>query len=95
MIEALACGTPVIVTGCGSAPEVITHGKTGFICEKKLDFIKAIHHVDRLSRKTCRHEFEKRFTRKRMVDNYEQLYFNLLQSRLFNNYKLSQYISAV
>ena len=95
MIEALACGTPVIVTGCGSAPEVITHGKTGFICEKKLDFIDAIHNVDRLSRKTCRKEFEERFSRECMVDNYEELYYNLLPSHLYNNYNVSRYMSAV
>ena len=95
MIEALACGTPVIVTGCGSAPEVITHGKTGFICEKKLDFIKAIHNVDQISRKTCRKEFEQRFSRECMVDNYEELYYNLLPSHLFNNATVSRYMSAV
>ena len=95
MIEALACGTPVIVTGCGSAPEVITHGKTGFLCEKKLDFIEAIHNVDRLSRKTCRKEFEERFSRECMVDNYEELYYNLLPSHLYNNCSESRYNSAV
>ena len=95
MIEALACGTPVIVTGCGSAPEVITHGKTGFICDKKLDFIEAIHHVDQLSRKTCRKEFEQRFSRECMVDNYEELYYNLLPSHLYSNYNASRYLSAV
>lgn len=79
MIEALACGTPVIVRGCGSAPEVITHGKTGFICESKLDFIHAIHDVEKLSRKTCREEFERRFSADTMVSNYEELYYSLLQ----------------
>ena len=92
MIEALACGTPVIVRGCGSAPEVITHGKTGFICDKKLDFIEAIHHVDQISRKTCRKEFEQRFTRECMVDNYEHLYYKLLPAHLFNNYSVSRYM---
>ncbi|NTU87933.1 MAG: glycosyltransferase family 4 protein [Chlorobiaceae bacterium] len=79
MIEALACGTPVIVRGCGSAPEVITHGKTGFICETRLDFINAIHRVGELSRKTCREEFERRFSADTMVSNYEELYYSLLQ----------------
>ena len=49
MIEALACGTPVIVRGCGLAPEVITHLKTGFICENMLDFIHAIYYVENIS----------------------------------------------
>ena len=95
MIEALACGTPVIVRGCGSAPEVITHGKTGFICEKKLDFINAIHNVDQISRKTCRKEFEQRFSRECMVANYEELYYNLLPSHLYNNHSASRYLNAV
>ncbi len=85
MIEALACGTPVIVRGCGSAPEVITHGKTGFICKSKLDFIEAIHNVDRLSRKVCRKEFERRFSLDTMVDNYEELYYSLHQKRMKNH----------
>lgn len=81
MIEALACGTPVIVRGCGSAPEVITHGKTGFICQTRLDFIEAIHNIGQISRKTCRAEFERRFSRECMVDSYEELYYSLLQKQ--------------
>lgn len=88
MIEALACGTPVIVRGCGSAPEVISHGKTGFICNSKLDFIDAIHNVDQLSRKTCRKEFERRFSLTEMVGNYEDLYYSL-QEKKINHYPLS------
>ncbi|MCX6178017.1 MAG: glycosyltransferase family 4 protein [Chlorobiales bacterium] len=95
MIEALACGTPVIVRGCGSAPEVITHGKTGFICNSRLDFIDAIHNVDLISRKTCRKEFDRRFSRDCMVENYEELYYNLLPAHLFSNNKVSRYMSAV
>ncbi len=87
MIEALACGTPVIVRGCGSAPEVISDGKTGFICDSRLDFIKAIHNVEQLSRKTCREEFERRFSLGCMVDNYEELYYSLLGNGL--NHSLS------
>jgi glycosyltransferase involved in cell wall biosynthesis len=82
MIEALACGTPVIVRGCGSAPEVITHGKTGLICESRLDFIEAIHNVESISRRVCREEFERRFSQDTMVDNYEELYDSLLQKRM-------------
>ncbi len=81
MIESLACGTPVIVRKCGSAPELITNGKTGFICESKLDFIKAIRSIDRLSRKACREEFERRFLSESMVNNYESLYYNILADR--------------
>jgi len=83
MIEALACGTPVIVRGCGSAPEVVSHGKTGYICQTRLDFINAIRNVDKLSRKTCRDEFERRFSADTMVNNYEELYYSLLQKNSF------------
>ncbi|NTW83665.1 MAG: glycosyltransferase family 4 protein, partial [Chlorobiaceae bacterium] len=81
MIEALACGTPVIVRGCGSAPEVITHGKTGFICDSRMDFIEAIRNIGRISRKACRDEFERRFSLEEMVDNYEELYYRLMQKK--------------
>jgi glycosyltransferase involved in cell wall biosynthesis len=88
MIEALACGTPVIVRGCGSAPEVITHGKTGFICESRSDFIEAIRNIDRISRKTCREEFNRRFSLANMVESYEELYYTLQHNRM-NNHSLS------
>ncbi|HWR01543.1 MAG TPA: glycosyltransferase family 4 protein [Chlorobaculum sp.] len=78
MIEAMACGTPVIVRRCGSAPEIITHGLNGFLCDSKQDFITAIHNVDSISRAACRREFEKRFTLKHMTDNYESLYYKIL-----------------
>jgi len=78
MIEALACGTPVIVRRCGSSPEVITHGVTGFICDSQLDFIRAIHNIDSISRAACRREFEQRFTLRHMVEKYETLYRNVI-----------------
>jgi glycosyltransferase involved in cell wall biosynthesis len=78
MIEAMGCGTPVIVRRCGSAPEIITNGVNGFICDSKLDFINAIHNVDKISRVACRQEFEKRFTQRHMTDNYEALYYRIM-----------------
>lgn len=78
MIEALACGTPVIVRRCGSSPEVITHGVTGFICDSQLDFIRAIHNIDSISRAACRREFEQRFTLRHMVEKYETLYRDVI-----------------
>jgi glycosyltransferase involved in cell wall biosynthesis len=74
MIEALACGTPVIVRRCGSSPEVISDGVSGFVCDSQLDFIHAIHNIGVISRAACRREFEQRFTQRHMVDNYEALY---------------------
>jgi len=78
MIESLACGTPVIVRSCGSAPEIIRHGETGFLCSSTSDFIEALGAVGSLSRNACRRDFEKRFTAGRMADRYEQLYCRLL-----------------
>jgi len=83
MIEALGCGTPVIVRPCGSSPEIISHGKTGFLCESVEDFINAVHDTDTISRHACRKEFERRFTHTEMVDGYERIY-----SRLQKNHPL-------
>lgn len=78
MIEALACGTPVIAFRRGSVPEVIEDGVTGFICD---DVEQAVHAVDRLSelsRATCRHELERRFTAGRMAEDYLSAYRHLI-----------------
>ncbi len=81
MIEALACGTPVIVRRRGSSPEIIMHGKTGYICRSTGDFTRAIHDIGKISRHNCRKDFEERFTQKRMVDSYERLYYRLFVNR--------------
>ena len=78
MIESLACGTPVIVRRCGSAPEIIEQGKTGFICQSREDFVRAVRCVGTLKRELCRKAFEDRFTRRHMADGYEQIYNRLL-----------------
>ena len=58
MIEAMACGTPVIARPCGSVPEVLAHGVTGFIAETVDELITAVHKIEGLSRERCRQEFE-------------------------------------
>jgi glycosyltransferase involved in cell wall biosynthesis len=78
MIEAMACGTPVIARPCGSVPEVVRNGVSGFIAASVEEMVAAVHQVDDLSRENCRKEFESRFTVARMVDKYEQLYRQLL-----------------
>ncbi|MFC1617228.1 glycosyltransferase family 4 protein [Candidatus Margulisiibacteriota bacterium] len=78
MIEALACGTPVITGYCGSTPEIITPGKTGFLCVSEEDYLNAIQMIDTIDRKACRKEFEARFTQDIMVDNYERLYYKAI-----------------
>ncbi len=81
MIEALACGTPVIARPCGSVPEVLVHGITGFIAETVEELVAAVKQVGRLSRVECRRQFERRFTVEAMVDRYEEVYHRLIALR--------------
>ncbi len=74
LIEALACGTPVIARRRGSTPEVIRDGVTGFLCETEAEMVGAVARVDRLDRAACRAEFERRFTVDRMADAYLDAY---------------------
>jgi glycosyltransferase involved in cell wall biosynthesis len=77
MIEALACGTPVIARPCGSVPEVLRHGVSGFVESSVDNLVAAVHKVHEISRRTCRDEFERRFTAEVMADNYEEVYYRL------------------
>jgi glycosyltransferase involved in cell wall biosynthesis len=74
MVEALACGTPVIALRAGSVPEVIEHGVTGFICDNEDEMVEAIRHVGELDRARCRQEAERRFSPDRMAEHYERVY---------------------
>ncbi len=79
MVEALACGTPVIGTACGSVPEVITHGVTGFVVKTEDELVQACRRATEISRAGCRAEAERRFSVATMADAYEALYERLLQ----------------
>jgi glycosyltransferase involved in cell wall biosynthesis len=70
MIEAMACGTPVIAYGMGAAPEVIEDGVSGFLVNDIEQAMEAVRKVDRLDRAAVRAAFEQRFTAERMVDRY-------------------------
>jgi glycosyltransferase involved in cell wall biosynthesis len=78
MIESLACGTPVIARPCGSIPEVIRSGVTGFVATDVDEMVAAVNKIGDLSRDNCRREFENRFTAEIMVDRYEQVYRKLV-----------------
>lgn len=78
MIEAMACGTPVIAYRHGSVPEVMEEGRTGFIVRDLGTAARAVQRVSSLSRKRCREVFEERFTVKRMATDYLQLYSKLI-----------------
>jgi glycosyltransferase involved in cell wall biosynthesis len=78
MIEAMACGTPVIAFNKGSVPEVVEDKKTGFIVESKEQMIDAMEHINKIKRRDCRKSVEKNFTLKQMVDKYEEIYKKLI-----------------
>ena len=75
--EAMACGTPVIAYKRGSVPEVINHGKTGFVVENLAQMVGAIKKINLIDRKNCRIWVEKKFGLKTMVDNYEKVFLRL------------------
>lgn len=78
LIEALACGTPVITYGHGSFPEMIDDGRTGFLCRDVEDMVAAVANLPSLDRRDCRSAFEQRFTVERMAAQYVQVYDELL-----------------
>jgi glycosyltransferase involved in cell wall biosynthesis len=80
MIEAMACGTPVIAFENGSVPEVLEDAVTGFIVRTEEQAVQAIRLVGALNRARVRGEFERRFTAQRMAKNYLALYENLAQA---------------
>ncbi|HJQ98659.1 MAG TPA: glycosyltransferase family 4 protein [Candidatus Polarisedimenticolaceae bacterium] len=77
MIEALACGTPVIAWQHGSVAEVLEHGVTGFLCDDVGAAVRGVQNLPRLSRARCREEFERRFTARRMAADYLAIYEQL------------------
>jgi glycosyltransferase involved in cell wall biosynthesis len=79
MIEAMACGTPVIAFRRGSVPEVIDEGVTGFIVDNEDEAIAAIKRIGELDRRRVRARFEERFTARRMAQDYLSLYEALLK----------------
>ncbi|HEV8309781.1 MAG TPA: glycosyltransferase family 4 protein [Methylomirabilota bacterium] len=76
MIEALACGTPVIARPCGAVPEVIVPG-IGFLGDSVEDLVEAVKRLDTIDRAACRRHVEAQFTVPHMVDRYETIYRSL------------------
>ena len=79
MIEAMACGTPVIAFNCGSVPEVMDHGVTGFIVNSIDEAAAAVGKVHTLDRARVRATFDRRFTARRMAEDYLDVYEELAQ----------------
>jgi len=78
MIEAMACGTPVIAFNRGSVPEVVEDGLTGFIVEDEIGAIGAVDRLWQLPREGVRQRFEQRFTARRMAQDYLSVYRSLM-----------------
>lgn len=74
VVEAMACGTPVVAFNRGSMPELIRHGVTGFLCRDMEEAVVALHHVPQIDRRACRQWVEQRFTAQRMVTDYIRVY---------------------
>lgn len=81
MIEAMACGTPVIAYDNGSVPEVLEDGLTGFISTNEDQAVAAVRRLHTLDRARIRCEFEHRFTAQHMAQNYIKLYTNMPKAR--------------
>jgi glycosyltransferase involved in cell wall biosynthesis len=77
MIEAMACGTPTIAFSCGSVPEILQDGVSGFIVNSEAAAVEAVKRIPELSRASCRAAFDARFTDTRMADEYAQIYEQL------------------
>ena len=82
MIEAMACGTPVIAWDCGSVPEIVEPGLTGFIVHSKEEAVDAVGRARELDRHAIRARFEERFSSYAMARRYIDIYERLLQDRL-------------
>lgn len=80
MIEAMACGTPVIAFNCGSVPEVMEHGISGFICETVDQAVEHVRDIDKLSRAACRERFDQRFSVTAMAKGYLNVYNQVIVS---------------
>src|SRR5207248_3511 len=78
LIEAMACGTPVVAFRRGSVPEVIEDGVTGFVVDDVDAAVAALERIPTLSRRRCREVFEERFSARRMAEDYVAIYERLL-----------------
>ena len=81
MIEAMACGAPTIAFRRGSVPEIIEDGVSGFIVENEAEALSAIARLPELDRGGVRRAFERRFTARRMAEDYVAVYSNLVLAK--------------
>jgi len=92
MIEAMACGTPVLAFRCGSVPEIVEDGITGKVVESEDEAVSALPEVSNYDRRAVRQRFEERFAAARMAREYEDLYRK--QSMMLVSAKQSHFLPA-
>jgi glycosyltransferase involved in cell wall biosynthesis len=81
MIEALACGTPVLAMNRGSVPEVLRHGVSGLFGTSLDELVALAPQIGKLDRRACRAEAERRFSARSMAESYEQIYHRVITER--------------
>lgn len=81
VIEAMACGTPVIAPKIGSIPELIEDGKTGFLINSVEEAVNSLQKLNKISRQYCREHVQRKFSLKKMVNAYERLYRKILSTK--------------
>jgi glycosyltransferase involved in cell wall biosynthesis len=88
MIEAMACGTPVIAFNRGAVPEVVDEGVTGFIVEDEIGAVAAVNRLARVPRAGVRRRFEERFTSRRMAQQYVEAYKAVIRASRRSRFKV-------
>lgn len=79
-IEALASGTPVITTRNGAIPEIVEHGRHGFLCETRDEMVDAVKNIDKIRSADCLKRVEEAFHYKKMTEEYLRLYHSILET---------------
>ena len=82
MVEAMACGTPVLGANMGSVPEIVVDGVTGFVCDSVEDAVEKVPLLSSLDRRACRAHVEAEFTSERMIDRYLEAYAEAVRLQL-------------
>lgn len=93
LIEALACGTPVLAYRRGSIPEIIEDSVTGFVCEGIDEMTAAIQRIPEIDRRRCRRTFEQRFSVERMAHDYLRVYEQALGNSCESEVEATNFLS--
>jgi len=81
MAEALACGTPVIGFNRGSVPEIVNDGYNGYVVRNLKEMVTKIKEIDKIKPENCRKSVEEKFSRRKMIDEYEKTYLKLIKNK--------------